>query len=105
MNIEQQQLLRRLIEAQGLSIAKTAERFGVSVWTLMRWMRKYGVQTLRDSDGRIKPRCNHEPGEDCPVHPITFENQRLASPEETAAIEAAIGNGRVSREGADLKNS
>lgn len=39
--------------------------------------------------------CTHEPGEDCSLHPITFENQRLLSPEEAAAVDAAIGDGRV----------
>jgi len=48
------------------------------------------------------PECNHLPGEDCPVHPITFENQRLVSAEDAAKIDAAIGNGLVSLEDATL---
>lgn len=35
--------------------------------------------------------CNHEPGEDCPKHPMTAENQRPVSAEDEAAIDKATG--------------
>lgn len=40
-----EELLRRLYVDEGLTQAQVAERLGVHVRSVIRWMAKYGIQT------------------------------------------------------------